>query len=77
MVNETSSRTQALPRAMNPRKVTTMPAPRAPGRQNEYEEEKPVRDGEPPHPAQEPAGGEDSSNSGETLTDPATGEPNP
>lgn len=50
---------------------------RDPGRQSEYEEEKPVRDGEPPHPAQEPAGSEGSSNSGETATDPATGEPNP
>ncbi len=50
---------------------------RGPGRQSEYEQEKPVRDGEPPHPAQEPAGSEGSSNSGKTATDPATGEPNP
>lgn len=50
---------------------------RQPGRQNEYEEERPVREGEPPHPAQEPKGSEGSSNSGETDTDPATGEPNP
>jgi hypothetical protein len=50
---------------------------RAPGRQNEYEEEQPLRDGEPPHPAQQPEPGDGSSNSGETLTDPATGEPNP
>lgn len=49
---------------------------RGPGRQSEYEEEQPVRDGEPPHPAQEPRGSEGSSNSGETATDPATGEPN-
>ena len=56
------------------------PAPdtrRQPGRQNEYEEERrPARDGEPPRPAQEPPGSEGSSNGGETLTDPATGEPN-
>lgn len=49
---------------------------RQPGRQNEYEQETLVRDGEPPHPAQEPQGSEGSSNSGETATDPATGEPN-
>lgn len=51
---------------------------RKPGRQNEYEEERrPPHDGEPPRPAQEPPGSEGSSNSGETATDPATGEPNP
>ena len=63
---------------------------RQPGRQNEYEEERrPSRDGEPPRPAhaegadgiqwpaQEPPGSEGSSNSGETATDPATGQPNP
>jgi len=49
---------------------------RGPGRQSEYEQEKPVRPGEPPRPAQEPDGSEGSSNSGETATDPATGEPN-
>lgn len=54
-----------------------MPEPRAPGRQNEYEAERPPRrEGEPPRPAQEPPGSEGSSNSGETATDPATGEPN-
>ncbi len=37
----------------------------------------PGRDGEPPRPATEPAGSEGSSNSGETETDPATGEENP
>ena len=41
-----------------------MPEPRAPGRQNEYEEEKPAGDGKPPRPAQEPEGSEGSSNSG-------------
>ena len=51
---------------------------RQPGRQNEYEEERPPRrEGEPPRPAQEPPGSEGSSNNGETATDPATGEPNP
>ncbi len=51
---------------------------RQPGRQNEYEQERPpARDGEPPRPAQEPTGSEGSSNNGETATDPATGEPNP
>lgn len=51
---------------------------RAPGRQNEYEEERtPNADGEPPRPAQEPQGAEGSSNSGETAVDPATGTPNP
>ena len=51
---------------------------RGPGRQSEYEEEKvPTETGEPPRPAQEPRGSEGSSNSGETATDPATGEPNP
>lgn len=54
------------------------PTNRPPGRQNEYEEERtPRREGEPPRPAQEPPGSEGSSNSGETATDPATGEPNP
>lgn len=51
---------------------------RDPGRQNEYEEERaPQRDGQPPRPAQEPAGSEGSSNSGDTAVDPATGTPNP
>ncbi|MFN3538024.1 hypothetical protein [Brevundimonas sp.] len=36
----------------------------------------PARDGEPPRPATEPEGSEGSSNSGETATDPATGEEN-
>ena len=49
---------------------------RGPGRQSEYEQEKPHRDGQPPRPAQEPAGSKGSSNSGETATDPSTGEPN-
>lgn len=32
--------------------------------------------GQPPRPATEPAGSQGSSNSGETATNPATGEPN-
>ena len=36
----------------------------------------PSRDGQPPRPATEPRGAEGSSNSGETETDPATGEEN-
>jgi hypothetical protein len=32
--------------------------------------------GQPPRPASEPEGSQGSSNSGETATDPATGEPN-
>ncbi|MFN6982821.1 MAG: hypothetical protein ACK4NU_12925 [Brevundimonas sp.] len=34
------------------------------------------QNGEPPRPATEPKGSEGSSNSGETATDPATGEEN-
>ncbi len=49
---------------------------RDPGYSSDYEEERPDRDGQPPRPAQEPAGSEGSSNSGKTKTDPATGEPN-
>jgi hypothetical protein len=40
------------------------------------EQRKPPREGEPPRPATEPKGSEGSSNSGETATDPATGEEN-
>ncbi len=46
-------------------------------REVEYEEERPDRSGQPPRPAQEPRGSEGTSNSGDTLTDPSTGEPNP
>lgn len=49
---------------------------RGPGRQSEYEQEKPAGDGQPPRPATEPAGSKGSSNSGQTATDPATGKPN-
>lgn len=54
-----------------------MTQPRPKDRSIENEEiRKPVRDGEPPRPATEPPGSEGSSNSGETETDPATGEEN-
>ena len=36
----------------------------------------PPAQGEPPRPATEPPGSEGSSNSGQTATDPATGEEN-
>lgn len=46
-------------------------------RQTETENQRtPARPGEPPRPATEPSGSEGSSNSGETATDPATGEEN-
>lgn len=44
-------------------------------REVENEELRPAGDGEPPRPATEPRGGRVPP-SGETLTDPATGEPN-
>ena len=40
------------------------------------EQRKPAHEGEPPRPATEPKGSKGSSNSGETATDPATGEEN-
>lgn len=45
-------------------------------RATENENLRPGPDGEPPRPATEPRGSEGSSNSGETATDPATGEEN-
>ncbi len=42
----------------------------------ENENLRPDADGQPPRPATEPKGSKDSSNSGETETDPATCEPN-
>ena len=45
-------------------------------RKVEHEHLRPDSDGEPPRPATEPKGAEGSSNSGETATDPATGEAN-
>lgn len=80
MVNG-SLREPARPPGVGPgpqMETTVSDTPRAPGRQNEYEEERrPPRDGRPPRPAQEPAGSKGSSNSGDTAVDPATGTPNP
>lgn len=46
-------------------------------RETETEDQRrPAHSGEPPRPATEPRGAEGSSNSGQTETDPATGEPN-
>ncbi len=54
-----------------------MTEPRPKNRSVENEElRRPPREGQPPRPATEPPGGETSSNSGETETDPATGEEN-
>lgn len=47
-------------------------------RETETENQRPpAGDGETPRPSTEPKGAEGSSNSGDTATDPATGEPNP
>jgi hypothetical protein len=54
----------------------TTGAGRPKDRATENENLRPDRDGEPPRPATEPRGAEGSSNSGETATDPATGEEN-
>lgn len=51
--------------------------PHHPGQTENDNLRPPAKDGEPPRPATEPAGSEGSSNSGETETDPATGEENP
>jgi hypothetical protein len=48
--------------------------PRPDNRETEYEMEKP---GRPPRPATEPKGSERSSKNSKTITDPATGAPNP
>lgn len=53
-----------------------MTDPRPDNRTVENENLRPDHDGEPPRPATEPVGSEGSSNSGETATDPATGEEN-
>ena len=51
---------------------------RPPNRETESENQRtPAREGQSPRPATEPRGSEGSSNSGETATDPATGNPNP
>ena len=53
-----------------------MTDPRPEDRKVENENLRPDKDGRPPRPATEPKGAEGSSNSGETDTDPATGEQN-
>ena len=55
---------------------TTNPSGRPRDRATENENQRPDADGQPPRPATEPRGSEGSSNSGETATDPATGEEN-
>lgn len=53
------------------------PATRPDNHETENENQRsPSRSGQPPRPATEPKGGEGSSNSGETATDPATGKEN-
>lgn len=60
------------PQTPDPASAAGRPKDRA----TENENLRPDRDGEPPRPATEPRGSEGSSNSGETETDPATGEQN-
>jgi hypothetical protein len=60
------------PRPSDPASTADRPNDRS----TENENLRPDRDGEPPRPATEPRGAEGSSNSGETETDPATGEQN-
>ena len=50
-------------------------ADRDPGQSENDNQRRPPEEGEVPRPATEPRGSEGSSNSGETETDPATGEP--
>ena len=42
---------------------------------SDYENEQPQAPGEPPRPKSEPRGSKGSSDTGKTLTDPATGAP--
>jgi hypothetical protein len=55
---------------------TSRPASRPDNRETENEDQRVDKAGQPPRPATEPSGAEGSSNSGETATDPATGEAN-
>lgn len=48
--------------------------PRPSNRETENENQRPAGDGEAPRPATEPKGSEGSSDSGETKTDPGSGE---
>jgi hypothetical protein len=63
-------------RVLSGQRETTMTDPRPNSKSVENENLRPDQDGEPPRPATEPKGSEGSSNSGETETDPATGEQN-
>jgi hypothetical protein len=51
-----------------------MPTPDTDRRLNRDEDQKPAS---PPRPATEPAGSQGSSRTTKTMTDPATGQPNP
>lgn len=67
-------------RSVETLKENTMPSttPRPDNHETENENQQaPSRQGQPPRPATEPKGGEGSSNSGKTATDPATGKENP
>jgi hypothetical protein len=48
--------------------------PRPSNREVENENQRPAGDGKPPRPATEPKGSEGSTDSGETATDPGSGE---
>ena len=81
MVNEglrSRARFQALPwHQPSATLETALTDARPDNRETETEDQRrPAHDGEPPRPATEPTGSEGSSNSGETATDPSTGEPN-
>jgi hypothetical protein len=45
--------------------------------QKQYNRDDEMKPGQPPRPAQEPHGSEGSSRNGKTMTDPATGAPQP
>ena len=76
MVNETATDRRAF--SATELQETPMTDPRPENRETETEDQRrPREEGEPPRPATEPKGSEGSSNSGETATDPATGEENP
>jgi hypothetical protein len=54
--------------------MTDAHADRPDNRETEYEDLKPVGEGEPPRTATEPRGAEGSERSGKTRTDPASGQ---
>lgn len=75
VVNE-ALRHLSSPAAMGLRQEVTMNQDRPNKNAAENGNLKPDREGKPPRPATEPDGAKGSSNSRETETDPATGEPN-